>query len=117
MKKIVLMVSLLVSLTASLLVYAQSDSSTDKGTSISWSSKNSSDSVSIQNGAGIRLNIPITVDRGGAGVNVKNCGTTSHIDPGSATMCSTNDPTNPVTLTADSATIPATGTYQINAVQ
>ena len=81
-----------------------------------WISKNSNDPVTIQNGAGISLVISITVNPGpsvAAGVNVKNCGTTTYIAAGSATVCSTNDPNNPVTLTSDSATTPATGTYQL----
>jgi len=84
---------------------------------IKWISKNSNDPFTIQNGAGIPLVITITVNPGpsvgAVGVNVKNCGTTTHIDAGSATVCSTSDSNNPVTLTSDSATMPATGTYQL----
>lgn len=118
MKKIILIMGLITSLTTS-FVSAQSETSTDKSAEplTHWLSKNIDDPVSIQNGAGIQLNIPITVDKGGAGVSVKNCGTTTHIDAGSSTMCSTNDSKNPVTLTSDSGTVAATGTYQMNAVK
>lgn len=84
-----------------------------------WISKNSSDPVTIQNGAGTPMLIVINVAGGGStqspGVNVKNCGSTAHINAGSSTLCETNDPTNPVTLTSDSGANPATGTYQLKA--
>ena len=80
-----------------------------------WLSKNSNDPFTIQNGAGTPIVIEINVGGSGpiaAGVNVKNCGETTHINAGSSTICSTNDATNPVTLTSD-GTNPAAGTYQI----
>jgi hypothetical protein len=118
MRKIILIIGLITSLTTT-LVSAEAETSTDKTTQplTHWLSKNVDDPISIQNGAGIQLNIPITVDKGGAGVTVKNCGTTTHIDAGSSTMCSTNDSKNPVTLTSDSGTVAATGTYQMNVVK
>lgn len=81
-----------------------------------WISKNSNDPISIQNGAGTRIFIVINVSGGGAnapGVTVKNCGTTNYIKSGSSTVCETNDNKNPVTLTSESVSVPATGTYQI----
>lgn len=80
-----------------------------------WLSKNSSDPFTIQNGAGTPIVIQINVggsSPNSSGVNVKNCGNTSHINPGSSTICSTNEDNNPVTLTSDS-NYPAYGTYQI----
>jgi hypothetical protein len=80
-----------------------------------WVSKNSSDSFTIQNGAGTPIVIQINVGGSApnaAGVNVKNCGETTHINAGSSTICSTNDANNPVTLTSDGNNS-AYGTYQI----
>lgn len=81
-----------------------------------WLSKNSSDPFTIQNGAGIDIVIQINVEGSGpnaAGVDVKNCGTTTHINAGSSAICSTFDPKYPVTLTSDSNNTSASGTYQI----
>lgn len=83
---------------------------------VKWSSKSNNDTVTIDNGAGIPLLILITVDGGSdnaSGVNVSNCGTTKHIDAGSSTICSTNDPANPVSFSTDNANVTATGTYQV----
>ena len=80
-----------------------------------WVSKSSNDAFTIQNGAGITIVVMITVNGvspNDPGVNVKNCGTTAHINAGSSAVCTTNDSANPVTLNSDSAK-PATGTYQI----
>lgn len=83
---------------------------------ISWVSDSASDKVTIENGTGAMLNIVLNVNDDGSGkasgINIINCGETTHIDPGSSAICKTNDPKNPVTFNSDSANI-ATGTYQI----
>jgi hypothetical protein len=80
-----------------------------------WISQDSNDRIMIQNGAAIPMIITIIVNDGNnaAGATVRNCGVVNHIDPGSAAVCSSNDGNNPVTLTSDSASLPATGTYQM----
>jgi hypothetical protein len=82
---------------------------------MAWISKNANDLVTIQNGAGLPLVIAITVNAGktAAGVTVKNCGTTNHVDAGSAAICSTNDANNPVSIASDTAMAIASGTYEI----
>lgn len=85
---------------------------------IDWISKNSSEEITINNGTGNKLIITINVQKittgtKTTGVNIKNCGNTTHIDAGSSGICSTNDPVNPVSFSSDSATDPATGTYNI----
>ncbi|MEO8400511.1 MAG: hypothetical protein ABI597_01785 [Gammaproteobacteria bacterium] len=117
MKNILLAAGILVALASTPYSFAQPETS-DKilGSLTNWLSKDSTDLVSIQNGTGIHLVITITVNRGGAGVSVKNCGTTTHIDAGSSTICSTNDAINPVTLSSESGTSPATGTYLVKTV-
>lgn len=85
---------------------------------VNWTSKNTNDPVSIQNGAGTPILIQINVsgaqaNANGHGVSVRNCGTTTHINAGSSTICETNDNKNPVTLTSDDNNIPVSGTYQI----
>lgn len=82
---------------------------------MNWTSKGSNDPFTIQNGSGTPITIAINVNGGPTntpGVNIKNCGNTTHINAGSSAICSTNDANNPVTLTSDS-TMPASGTYQI----
>ncbi|VVC74975.1 hypothetical protein AQUSIP_02490 [Aquicella siphonis] len=84
-----------------------------------WSSKNSNDVVTINNGTGNLLTITITVTKPAtsqpnpAGVNINNCGDTKHIDAGSTAICTTNDSNNPVNFSSDSQTDAASGTYVI----
>lgn len=81
-----------------------------------WLSKNSSDPFTIQSGTDIEIVIQINVEGTSptaAGVDVKNCGNTTHINAGSSTICTTSDPKSPVTLTSDSGNVSASGTYQI----
>lgn len=81
-----------------------------------WTSKDSDDHITIQNGAGSSILILINVNSGGPntpGVNIDNCGTTKHINSGSSTVCETNDAANPVTITSDSPSNSASGTYQV----
>jgi hypothetical protein len=83
---------------------------------VTWASKNSTEPVTIQNGNGVRLIIQIIVSKTSStsvGINVKNCGTTSHVDAGSSTVCFNTDGSNPVTFSSDSGTVAAAGTYQI----
>lgn len=82
---------------------------------IAWVSKNVNDVVTIQNGSGTQILILISVNGGenASGINVANCGLTKHINPGSATVCSTKDAANPVGISSDNSSVPASGTYQI----
>jgi hypothetical protein len=111
--------SLIVFLALPLLTYGQiMETTADKTTFpvTEWISKDATDPVTIQNGAGTPILIVIHVTSPGAngpGVNVKNCGTTTTIKAGSTTICDTSDAANPVTLTSDSSSLSATGTYQI----
>jgi hypothetical protein len=96
-------------------VYAEISVTTDQRP-IPWTSKNSTDEVTINNGNGNRLTITINVDKNlnitsPTGVNVKNCGNTSHIDAGSTAICTTIDASNPVSFSSDSPTNKVSGTY------
>ena len=83
---------------------------------IPWASNGGSDKVTIENGNSANLNIVINVNDDAssdpAGINVINCGDTSHIDAGSSAVCMTSDSKNPVIFNSDKE-YPATGTYQI----
>lgn len=83
---------------------------------ISWMSKSSSDTVTVQNGNGTPILIVITMVKSGetdtSAINVKNCGTTNRLAAGSSVICSNSDANNPVSFSSDSAST-ATGTYQI----
>lgn len=109
-------------LLAPALLFAQPQNvsgSSDKNIfpTVHWVSKNSSDAVTIQNSNGVSLLIVINVDGVGStgvpGVNIANCGNTTHINAGSSAICETNDANHPVTLNSDNSTIAATGNYQI----
>ena len=99
------------------LLYAeQNDQNKPTFPATNWVSKNSTDAVSIQNGAGTAIMIVINVSDQSPhanGVNVSNCGSTTYIKAGSSTVCETNDSQNAVTLTSDSTDLPASGTYQL----
>lgn len=117
MIKKLFLAGLVLSLGASSMVYAEGETTGKTSFAMTnWLSKNLTDPVSIQNGTGFPLIISITVDKNSAAVNVKNCGTTTHINPGSSTICMTSDARNPVTMISESGTTPASGTYQINPV-
>lgn len=84
---------------------------------VSWISKTAGDMVTIENGTGATLNIVISVttdplSEDPAGINLKNCGGTTHIGPGSSAVCITSDIDHPISFSSDKTT-PATGTYQI----
>jgi hypothetical protein len=99
--------------------WSQTPASSPSFPQANWVSKNSSDQFSIQNGAGTPIVIEINVGGSGpnaSGVNIKNCGETTHINAGSSTICSTNDSKNPVTLSSDGNNA-AYGTYQIKPQQ
>ena len=123
--------------TASLTLYAQGTAAPIEQTTVvneqhpasttlppvTWTSTGSSDEVTVENGTGANLTIVITVNDNqyvestgsstqSAGVDVQNCGATTHIDPGSTAICVTNDPKSPVSFSADKE-VTATGTYQI----
>lgn len=85
---------------------------------IIWTSKNTTDEVTINNGNGNKLSITINVDKNlndtnTAGVSVKNCGNTTHIDAGSSAICTSSDASSPVSFSSDSPTSQASGTYTI----
>lgn len=93
---------------------------------VKWVSKGTQDPVTIANGQGEPITIQISVDKTvvvdakndnketvSAGINIKNCGSTTHVDSGSSVICDSADATNPVTFTADSETVIASGNYQV----
>lgn len=93
---------------------------TDKDLVTRWESNKSdptaapgSDVITIQNGNGANIQVIITVDKIGSGINVKNCGTTTYIEAGSTAICTTSDSVNPVNFTASDPNKIASGTYQI----
>lgn len=119
MKKIILFAVFLMGLAITALTFSQYPSQ-EGGSNlhiISWVSKNSTDSVTIQNGTGIRIMVEITVKGGDknqfAGLNIKNCGITTHVDPGSSAICYSNDPNRPISFSSDNGTVPASGSYYI----
>lgn len=82
----------------------------------SWLSQGSTDSISIQNGSNVPILIVINVagsEDSTPGVNLKNCGTITHINAGSSAVCASTDASNPVTMTSDTGSKTASGTYQI----
>ena len=97
------------------------------GAPVKWTSINSSEETTINNGNGEMLTITIVVDKiptlnpslpnslnpKSPGINVKNCGDTRHVDAGSSTVCTTKDAVNPVSFSSDSPTDKASGTYTI----
>lgn len=99
-------------------VFAQVVVNVPSETSVPWISKNSADTVTINNGNGNKLTITINVDKNPSitnppGLNVNNCGNTTHIDAGSSSICTTSDANNPVSFRSDSPTYKVTGTYII----
>lgn len=117
MKKIQLMAFMLLLWTNVTPLYADSNAAADQTfPPVKWISKNSRDQVNVHNGSGLPLIVVVQVndsDFNPAGVNIKNCGTTTYIEPGSVAVCATKDPSNPVTISSDSGNNPASGTYQI----
>lgn len=117
MKKI-LTTLLMTGLLGNMIAYAQ-PGPTEKSCfpPINWMSKTPSDIITIQNGNGVPIFIVINVSNSGnsqaAGINVKNCGTTTNVKAGSSIVCNNNDANNPVTFVSDKTGIPAVGTYQI----
>lgn len=89
----------------------------------SWTSENSSDVVTIQSSVGdtyfyaVQIYVSKTIlgvpSTPSTGVNVKNCGNVTHINPGSSAICqiSNNNPT--VTFSSDKADQAATGVFQV----
>lgn len=91
---------------------------------VNWISKGAFDNVIIENGNSQQLTIQVSVDKTitiqgakkdtvSAGINIKNCGDTTHLDPGSSAICSSTDKQNPVTFSSDNESSLATGTYQV----
>src|SRR5579872_930040 len=117
MKKILFFIALGLVLLSCPFLFAQIVNEKASFPPVNWVSKNSADTITIQNGTGAAIVIEITVNStsssGVRGIVVKNCGATTHIDAGSTGICTTNDPANPVNFNSDSATDPASGTYQI----
>jgi len=83
--------------------------------SINWTSRDSRDEVTINNGTGKPMTVQITViqnaDNDAPGIDITNCGNTTHIDAGSTAIC-ISDGSNPITFESDSAAL-TNGTYQI----
>jgi len=95
------------------LAYAQEQNQPSLTAPQKWISKTSNDTVTINNSAGVQLQVTIVVDKPGSGINLKNCGNTSHVDAGSTAVCLSQDPNNQINFTADSSAQPATGHYQM----
>lgn len=124
MKKIIFITSIVSLLSVNTSVYAQEPTTVVEKPAfalINWISKNSTDEVVVQNGNGAPLVVQINVinnqdpDSPGfdaPGINIKNCGSTTHVRAGNSAICTTSDATHPVTFTSDSSD-PAMGTYQI----
>jgi len=125
MKKILLAMLTVVSMTANVLSYAETQAIMTPGpapkdtTALSfqptaWVSKNSTDNVIVHNGNGGSLVIEIIVSGSAPnapGVTIKNCGSTTTIKAGDSAICSSDDPANPVTFSSDNQNLPASGTY------
>jgi hypothetical protein len=89
--------------------------------SISWILKNPDDSVVINNGTGQSLAIFISTyvyDQGfsqpklAGGINIQNCGDTTHVALNSSVVCYTRDSAHPIIFSSDNSQGSA-GTYQI----
>src|SRR5262245_39543111 len=102
-------------------VYAQYNQQTSIPTvtpPTTWTSKDSTEEVTINNGSGSLLTITINVDKNinelnPAGINIINCGNTTHVDAGSTAICTTSDSTNPVIFSSDNPTKGTSGTYTV----
>lgn len=94
------------------LAYAQAQDQQSMTEPQKWISKSSNDTVTISNSTGLQVQVTIVVDKPGSGINLKNCGNTSHVDAGSTVVCLSQDPNNQINFTSDSGS-PATGTYQM----
>lgn len=125
--KILLIVIALISLAIhqlaySAIVYTPPDISTanpnanqNNPQSIAWVSQSGDDVISFPNGTGATLVIQITVSSNAnkTGVNVTNCGTTTHIGSGSTATCVTRDASNPVSFVTDNAAKSVSGYYVV----
>lgn len=92
-----------------------SNNSNSNSSAIAWTSAGAGDVVSFQNGTGALLVIQITVDNNATktGVNITNCGSTTHINSGSTAICVTKDPSNPVSFVTDNPTNTTSGVYSV----
>lgn len=123
MKRISFLV-LLISVCVSFVSFAQPVITQKEFPPVRWLSKGTFDTVKIDNPNKQALIIQISVDKiitvegaakdtVSAGVNVKNCGNTTHLDPGSSVICNSQDAVNPVQFSSDSEQKLATGSYQV----
>lgn len=96
---------------------ANPNDSTVPGTA--WTSQTAADVITIQNGTGVNLAIQINVDANASrtGINVNNCGTTTHINSGSVGICVTADARNPVSFVTDNGNQPVSGTYIVQVMR
>lgn len=123
MKRISFIV-LLISACVSFVAFAQPIIAQKEFPPVRWLSKGTFDMVKIDNPNNQALIIQIAVDKiitvegaakdtVSAGINLKNCGNTTHLDPGSSVICNTSDSVNPVQFGSDSEQKLATGSYQV----
>lgn len=77
-----------------------------------WMSPNSFSSYYVQTGS--RMTITIKVNNGGAGATLTNCSGGGSVAPGSGTVCNVSNTSMPISITSNSQTASASGTYQIN---
>lgn len=115
MKKIILSILTIGIALSSAWLYAQQASEKSCFPPVSWTTKGTSDVVTIENGTNLALIINIVVQgtASSPGINIKNCGTTTHVNAGSMAICANNDSANPVSFSSDNSNQPASGTYQI----
>ena len=117
MIRMLLIVTLYLLLGTMDFVYAQGPADKPSFPAVNWVSKSSTDDVVIQNGSGATLVIEINVinnpHSNATGIDIKNCGATTHIKAGSSGICTTTDATHPVSFSSDNPSDPASGTYQI----
>jgi hypothetical protein len=113
MRQIILFIATAVLGTACFAQDASDSSDKTSFPAMAWQSKSSSEPVTIQNGAGLPIVILINLNKDSGSANIKNCGTVTKIEAGNSAICTTNDDSNPVTITSDSSTHSASGIYQI----
>lgn len=90
---------------------------------LSWSSNNTKDMINIQGGSGfgtyylVQIYVSNMYNGTGpnpSGINIKNCGTITHINPGSTALCLLSYTNAVISFSSDSDEIAAYGLFQIS---
>lgn len=113
-KKIIICLLGLTGLFATMLAFAQeAPAPSPVFPPVDWTSYNTSDTISVENSTTMVLLLFVSVatnnNPNAPGINIQNCGSTSHISAGSSVICPLK---KSVTFTSDGGKI-ASGTYQI----